>query len=1029
MFQIVDVRVVDTLPAVLDDVERKGVGFVESMLQINEQHRSRPRSSTCTVMVFGCTAGGASCLVRVTDFRPVLYFDTGGSQSDAALIAQIAHAVDVPSYRLQTQRVLRKNMYGWVPNSMDHPTDRKQHVYLEVHFPTVASMRLAADEFRRHEKFRCHEDSIPVETQFFDRTNLVPSGWVSVPESASVCAAPISHCRVEVECRLCDLTPDDRPDIAPLMVAFVDIECFSATGGFPDADIRADEIVQVGVNYWRVGSPKEDVVKVLYVASDHCGPVGGAHVVRCPDESSMLREFRSSCMLDVDPDILATFNGFGFDLEYLYKRAKLHFLDDFEYLDRAITHRCWAKKKELSSGALGQNELFVIDMYGRCNLDLYHWVKAREKLPSYKLDAVAEHFLGERKLEMDYKELFRMSRGTPAEIARVGQYCLQDCYLLVLLCIRLQVFAANVEMSRVTHTSMEMLVTRGQQVKVMNQAVWYSHRMSQYSGVDGAYIMNTPAEFSGSASDKYEGATVLSPIKGFHREHPIAVLDFMALYPSIICANNFCYSCLVQDAQYDSVPGVEYVTIQGDSKTYRWAKNMPGVIPVMMRALLSARKDAKKLMAAAAQRREEATEALAEAEAAGDSAASSVARERLAKAQVERAVYDARQLALKVSANSIYGFTGAVNTGKYPCLAIAECVTYRAREYLTRTVRLVEEYTNNQCRIVYGDTDSVMVEFRGLTDVEQVGRRAQDAATWISSKFPDDVVLEFEKVYFPWLLMGKKRYAGVMWVLNREGCMVQDKLDAKGIEVVRRDSAPVARNMQAAVLDALMYKRDVALACRAIESGMRDIVSNTVPLCEYKMSKGRRKNYVTEQLPHVNVCKKMAARRPGSEPQVGDRVPYVLLYLKNHKTAKCWEKAEDIGYVEQHPETCHIDRLHYVTHQIEKPVGALMQFSVSDVSVLFDPFKVQLQLERQNQQTLAACDGVTVVAKTPRASCVPQSVHAAGQGVATERCTTQTLLQPTAHGRSTTSLQDSMFAVAAASGTPRTKSTKRGRWK
>lgn len=47
--------------------------------------------------------------------------------------------------------------------------------------------------------------------------------------------------------------------------------------------------------------------------------------------------------------------------------------------------------------------------------------------------------------------------------------------------------------------------------------------------------------------------------------------------------------------------------------------------------------------------------------------------------------------------------------------------------------------------------------------------------------FPPPVKLEFEKVYFPYLLMNKKRYAGLYWSKPD----TYDKMDTKGIETVR----------------------------------------------------------------------------------------------------------------------------------------------------------------------------------------------------------------------------------------------------
>ncbi len=50
----------------------------------------------------------------------------------------------------------------------------------------------------------------------------------------------------------------------------------------------------------------------------------------------------------------------------------------------------------------------------------------------------------------------------------------------------------------------------------------------------------------------------------------------------------------------------------------------------------------------------------------------------------KRAVLDGRQLALKISANSVYGFTGAT-IGKLPLLAISSSTTAYGREMIEST--------------------------------------------------------------------------------------------------------------------------------------------------------------------------------------------------------------------------------------------------------------------------------------------------------------------------------------------------------
>ena len=110
-----------------------------------------------------------------------------------------------------------------------------------------------------------------------------------------------------------------------------------------------------------------------------------------------------------------------------------------------------------------------------------------------------------------------------------------------------------------------------------------------------------------------------------------------------------------------------------------------------------------------------------------------------------------------MSANSVYGFTGA-NVGQLPCLPIASSVTSYGRLLLEKTKAYVEQnFTiangyEHDAQVIYGDTDSVMVKF-GTKTVKDTFPLAVEAADKCSKIFPRPILLEFEKVYFPYLLM------------------------------------------------------------------------------------------------------------------------------------------------------------------------------------------------------------------------------------------------------------------------------------
>jgi DNA polymerase delta subunit 1 len=175
----------------------------------------------------------------------------------------------------------------------------------------------------------------------------------------------------------------------------------------------------------------------------------------------------------------------------------------------------------------------------------------------------------------------------------------------------------------------------------------------------------------------------------------------------------------------------------------------------------------------------------------------------------KQAVLNGRQLALKVSANSVYGLTGAT-VGKLPCLAVASSTTSYGRQMIEKTKEEVESrYTiangySHDAQVIYGDTDSVMVKF-GPNDLAKCMELGNEAALHVSEKFIKPIKLEFEKVYFPYLLINKKRYAGLYWTNTEK----YDKMDTKGIETVRRDNCRLVQTVIETSLRMLLIDRDV----------------------------------------------------------------------------------------------------------------------------------------------------------------------------------------------------------------------------
>lgn len=120
-------------------------------------------------------------------------------------------------------------------------------------------------------------------------------------------------------------------------------------------------------------------------------------------------------------------------------------------------------------------------------------------------------------------------------------------------------------------------------------------------------------------------------------------------------------------------------------------------------------------------------------------------------------------------------------------------------------------------------------------------------------------------------------------------------IDTKGLQLVRRDSVPLVREVSNAVLDSILYKWDVMGARVQARKVVRDLLEGRIPIEKLTLTKALRTGYKNLDLPHLAVAHKMEQRDPGSGPKPGDRVPYVLIDTGNPKDKQS-EKAEDPAY-------------------------------------------------------------------------------------------------------------------------------------
>ena len=336
------------------------------------------------------------------------------------------------------------------------------------------------------------------------------------------------------------------------------------------------------------------------------------------DKETLLLERWAEFVREVDPDIITGYNINNFDAPYLINRATHLHVRNFQFLGRVKNIQSQVRETVLQSKQMGKRENKVVNIEGRIQLDLLLILVRDYKLRSYTLNAVSYHFLQEQKEDVHHSVITDLQNGTPQTRRRLAIYCLKDAYLPLRLLEKLMCVINYMEMSRVTGVPLSYLQTRGQQIKVVSQllrkAMEHNLVIPTYQGQQG--------------DDNFEGATVIEPKRGYYNK-PIATLDFSSLYPSIMMAHNLCYTTLLKAGSVNqhNLNDADYIRTPSGNLFVK-SNVRKGLLPEILESLLGARKKAK-----------------ADLKKETD--------------PFKKKVLDGRQLALKISANSVYGFTGA----------------------------------------------------------------------------------------------------------------------------------------------------------------------------------------------------------------------------------------------------------------------------------------------------------------------------------------------------------------------------------
>jgi DNA polymerase delta subunit 1 len=851
--------------------------FVSSSKQVKNI-----KSKSLLVRVFGLTNKKETISLEIMKFSPYFYLNVPEHFTDfelKQLQRKIMSMLKKNNFYHETDTKIEKKFFYM--HKLYMFDDGKEHKFIKLNFksdsarwdaykvlhddkmiPDSSESFMVTKQIRingRFYQFPIYEATLNMIIRCIDHLGVKPNGWLKVNHKHLHSPKKKTKCQFTYSVNMENVLFVESDEIAPFRISSFDIECVSEDGSFPQSNRMNDKVIQIGTTTRDVGNTYcqvrhivclkncENVPDIIHEEKEREKVI----VESYENERDLLHAW-SNHIQEIDPDIITGYNIFGFDWKYLYERAKLLNCNQwFYHLGRIEGVRCELINQKLSSSAMGQNSLSYANLNGRVQIDMYKLIQREKRLPSYKLNNVAFEFLKINKHDLPYQQLFKkFFNGSPQDIKIIAEYCLQDCVLVNDLVDKLNVIPNSIGMANVCGIPLSYLFLKGQSVKVTSKITSFARKKN--------YCTPTLVK-NHEKGEGYEGAVVFNPTPGLYFS-PIAVLDYKSLYPSSMIEFNISHETYVGKKEYLNLPGYKYHEIEYDIRDekdqiinkkkciFAEKENQKGILPQLLEELLAARSSTKKRMKKAI--------------------------------GFMKTVYDGLQLAYKVVCNSVYGYLGA-NFSDLRFKDLAASTTAVGRLRLKYAKEEAEKYPG--VKIVYGDTDSIFIncsehksligkkDQEALIEVIELGKRIAESITSQLS-YPQE--LEYEKTFYPFMIITKKRYAGHLYEFDP----TKYKFKSMGLAINRREFSPIVKKIYQKILDILFKEKNIKKAVSFYHEEIRNLLDGNVDIEDLVLSKTLKTNYVTPTaIAHKVLAEKIKERDPGNAPSSNDRIPYIFI--------------------------------------------------------------------------------------------------------------------------------------------------------
>lgn len=753
---------------------------------------------------------------------------------------------------------------------------------------------------------------------------------------------------------------------------------------FPNATIDEDEVFLLSAIYQQLGKP--ETKRRFLISTLECNHIQDAEIIYVKNEVELCHQFLSLARR-LEVQIFTGYNIHGFDYKYLDQRLKQKRSDwnqcsYFDAFQPKLYSNSW------SSSGVGKYNISYLTLPGIISLDLLPLIKRNYKLRRYKLEIVGQKFVGEGKDNIkseeifeafddltNYRKLIDVSKQPNLQIeesvikeiydgynramddmTKISMYCLQDSELVLKIFEKIGQWDNLVQMSNVSGVSISDITHRGQNIRGTS-LLYNQFHLNDY------VMVNRDTDDNGG----YHGAYVLPPKPG--RWDHVMVFDFSSLYPSIIIALNICPTTLVHPSKYDQIPIDMCNVIEWDEDLkidnddyekddeidfdedddgenspkrrmfngnpkqthyhYRFVKKevQYGMLPQILEGLLTARKQTKKKM----------------------------------KTEHDSVIYqilNSQQLALKINANSMYGYMGTNFSGSnsYPCIEAARCITAFGRKMIGGTAqRFVDEFGAN---VVGGDTDSIFVKLPNVNNYKEAWIRGKEIEEIIKPWFPKPLAMELEKVGR--MFIQKKKYYDMWKSSEKTGELIpldskdEDPLLTKGSISARGDSCLWHKQLREKVSHALFSFSSRQNVLDLIIEDIMNLVNGRVEVDQLSIIKNMGSNYKLKNYPLKIFGEQLA--RQGHNITPGDKLEYIIVDNKlNNETLLGYKLRLLDDYIlsdDKEP----VDIFYYLNNLVSKSIDFLWE-------IVFSKEVEQLQQHYVNQDHLSALKELSEIPK------------------------------------------------------------------